>query len=309
MPSALGKPRLLIVGCGDIGMRLLPLVNQRFRVFALTHDAARCAALRAAGAVPVLADLDDRRSLLRLARLAPNIVHLAPPQAQGHTDQRTRNLISMLPNATKLIYVSTTGVYGDCAGACFDETRPINPQTDRARRRVDAECVLRAWATASNSRLAILRVPGIYAADRLPIERLHQHKPALRADEDVHTNHIHADDLARIIAAALFRARPNRIYHAVDESNLKMGDYFDLVADALNLPRPPRLPRTELVARLSPAMLSFMSESRQLLNHRLKNELGVRLHYPRVQSTLATMRHQSETHGQQLNLQTNHIDL
>ena len=290
MTPALGKPRLLIIGCGDVGMRLLPLLNRRFRVFALTHDASRCAALRAAGAVPVIADLDHRRSLIRLARLAPNIVHLAPPPAHGEFDTRTRNLISMLPDAANLVYVSTTGVYGDCAGARFDETRPVAPQTDRARRRVDAERVLRAWATISGSCLAILRVPGIYAADRLPVERLQQRKPALRADEDVHTNHIHADDLARIIAAALFRARPNRIYHAVDESNLKMGDYFDQVADALSLPRPPRLPRTELAASLSPAMLSFMGESRQLLNQRLKSELGVRLHYPRVQDTLATIR-------------------
>lgn len=292
---AFAKPRLLLVGCGDIGMRLLPLVRDRFRVFALTHDPARRAELRAAGAVPVVADLDDRNSLMRVARLAPNIVHLVPPPSEGKLDLRTRNLCSALPDHATLVYVSTTGVYGDCAGARFDETRPAKPQTDRARRRVDAERMLRAWAITSSSRIAILRVPGIYAADRLPVERLQQRKPALRAEEDVHTNHINADDLTHIIAVALFRARSNRIYHAVDDSTLKMGEYFDLVASALNLPKPPRLPRAELAASLSPMALSFMSESRQLMNLRLKTELGVRLRYPRVQDALAATRTEPET--------------
>ena len=282
----LDKPRLLIVGCGDIGMRLLPLVRPHFRVFALTHDPSRRQALRAAGAVPVVANLDDRHSLIRIGRLAPTIVHLAPPLASGTTDRRTRNLLSVLPDGAKIVYASTTGVYGDCAGAQIDETRPVNPQTDRARRRVDAERQLRAWGRRNGNRVAILRVPGIYAADRLPIDRLQKGLPALIADEDVHTNHIHADDLARIVALALFRALPNRLYHASDDTELKMGEYFDLVALALRLPKPPRLPREQLQSMVSPMALSFMSESRRLDNVRLKRELGIRLRYPRVQDAL-----------------------
>lgn len=282
-----GRPRLVIVGCGDIGLRLLPLLRTRFRVFALTSQPERRAALRAAGAVPLVADLDQADSLARLARLAPYIVHLAPPQAEGCRDRRTRRLAAILPEQATLVYVSTTGVYGDCGGARFDETRPINPCNPRAQRRADAERVLRGWARRTGSRLAILRVPGIYAADRLPLQRLKKGLPALNAAEDVHTNHIHADDLARIIAAALFRALPSRVYHAVDDSALKMGEYFDLVADVAGLPRPPRLARAELAAALSPLMLSFMSESRQLVNHRLKSELGVRLRYPQVGDALA----------------------
>ncbi len=279
-------PRLLILGCGDVGMRLLPLVRDRFRVFAVTSQAARQAELRAAGAVPVVADLDDPASLARLARLAHHIVHLAPPRSNGTLDQRTRNLTAILPERATLVYVSTTGVYGDCEGMRFDETRPVNPQNARAVRRVDGEQALRRWARRSGSRLAILRVPGIYAADRLPVERLRQATPALRDDEDVYTNHIHADDLARIIALALFRATSCRIYHAVDDSEMKMGEYFDAVADAFHLPPPPRLARVQLSTVVSPMLLSFMSESRRLSNSRMKSELGVRLLYPQVRDGL-----------------------
>ena len=280
------RPRLLILGCGDIGMRLLPLVRDRFRVLAVTSGAQRHEELRVAGAIPLVANLDDRNSLARLGMLAQFIVHMVPPQAEGQKDQRTRNLTGFLPDGATLIYVSTTGVYGDCRGAQFDETRPVNPQSDRAKRRIDAEQVLRDWGRRTAGRLSILRVPGIYAADRLPIERLQKKLPALLSEEDVYTNHIHADDLAHIIALALFRAMPNRIYHAVDDSDLKMADYFDLVADAKQLLRPPRLPRSELASKLSPMALSFMSESRRLLNTRLTSELGVQLRYPDVKNAL-----------------------
>ncbi len=285
----LHKPRLLILGCGDVGMRLLPLLRERFRIFAVTSQAERCDALRAAGAIPLLANLDQPHSLWRLARLAQYVVHLAPPPSDGAQDRRTRNLTAILPERATLVYVSTTGVYGDCGGAQFDETRPTNPQNPRARRRVDAEQVLRAWARRSGSRLGILRVPGIYAAERLPIERLHKGTPALSAAEDVYTNHIHADDLARLIALALFRVRPCRVYHAVDDSDMKMGDYFDTVADAFGLPHPPRQPRAVLQTLVSPMLLSFMSESRRLSNQRIKDELGFRLQYADVQAALAEM--------------------
>jgi nucleoside-diphosphate-sugar epimerase len=279
-------PRLLILGCGDVGMRLLPLVRNRFRVFAVTSQAARQAELRAAGAVPIVADLDNPASLARLAGLARHIVHLAPPRSEGVLDRRTRNLTAILPDRATLVYVSTTGVYGNCDGMRFDETHPINPQNARAKRRVDGERALRRWARRSSSCLAILRVPGIYAADRLPLERLQKGTPVLRADQDVYTNHVHADDLARIIALTLFRAAPCRIYHAVDDSDLKMGEYFDAVADAFALPRPPRLSRDELEKAVSPMLLSFMSESRRLSNDRIKSELGARLRYPQVRDGL-----------------------
>jgi nucleoside-diphosphate-sugar epimerase len=283
----LGRPRLLLVGCGDVGMRLLPLLVPRFRVFAVTRDAERMAALRAAGAVPVLADLDQPASLARLRGLASRVVHLAPPPAQGARDLRTRHLTAILPEGARLVYVSTSGVYGDCGGALVDETRTVAPKNARAARRVDAERVLRGWARRTGGSVAILRVPGIYARDRLPLKRLREGTPALRPEDDVFTNHVQADDLARIVALALFRALPGRVVHATDDTRLKMGDYFDAVADAYRLPRPPRLERAALREAVSPMLLSFMSESRRLDNTRLRRELGVRLRYPDVHHALA----------------------
>jgi nucleoside-diphosphate-sugar epimerase len=287
--SNFNRPRLLIVGCGDVGKRLLPLLVGRFRVFATTSSPDRCAELRALGAVPIVADLDHPASLRRLAGLAHTIVHLAPPPGDGALDRRTRNLTAILPEQARMVYVSTTGVYGDCGGALFDESRPVAPRNPRATRRVDAEGVLRRWAVRSNSTLAILRVPGIYGAGRLPRKRLEQGTAALIASDDVYTNHIHADDLAAIIARALWFGMPNRLYHAVDDSHMKMADYFDAVADALGLARPPRLPRAQLQQVVTPALLSFMSESRRLSNGRIKNELGVRLRYPTVAALLQTL--------------------
>ena len=280
--SAFHRPRLLIVGCGDVGMRVLPLLAGRFRVFALTSQLDRCAELRAAGAVPLVADLDRPETLGRLNRLADWVLHLAPPQPDGVEDRRTRHLVAALGKVERLVYVSTTGVYGDCGGELVMESRPVAPKNGRARRRVDAERVLRAWALAVGARLAILRAPGIYAAERLPVKRLELGTPALRCEDDVYTNHIHADDLARIAVQALLRARGGRVVHAVDDTRMKMADYFDAVADAFQLPRAPRLPRAELQAVVSPTLLSYMSESRRLDNTRLKRELRARLRYPDV---------------------------
>ena len=287
--NGLGKPRLLIVGCGDVGMRLIPLLRSRFRVFALTSQSERLSELRSAGVIPIFGNLDNPQSLYRLKGLADIVVHLAPPPMQGSLDQRTRNIVAILPRHGRLVYVSTTGVYGDCKGAFFDETRPVAPVNARAERRVDAERVLRRWARHHEGKLSILRVPGIYAADRLPLERLRQGTPALLDADDVYTNHIHADDLAQIIALALFRAQPLRVYHTVDDSALKMGDYFDQVANAFKLPLPPRVPRAELSKQVSPMLLSFMSESRRLSNERMKTELGVRLRWPAVSDLLASL--------------------
>ncbi len=282
----LQRPRLLIIGCGDIAMRLLPRLTRIYRVFALVREPSRCASVRACGAIPVLGDLDQAASLRRLAQLAPIVLHLAPPALEGVIDQRTRRLCAILPALTRLVYVSTSGVYGDCAGAEIDECRAVRPVNARAKRRVDAENTLRAWALRTQSDLAIVRVPGIYALDRLPVTRIEKSMPALLPEEDVYTNHIHADDLANILFHALFHARPNRLYHAVDDSHMKMGEYFDAVADFKKLPRPPRQTRDEINKVLSPAMLSFMAESRRLKNKRIKQELGVRLRYPTVASCL-----------------------
>jgi nucleoside-diphosphate-sugar epimerase len=279
------RPRLLVVGCGDVGMRLLPLVRARYRVFAVTSSPERCAALRAAGAIPIVADLDRPHTLARLAGLAHRVVHLAPPPQQGARDVRTRNLTAILPEGAQVVYISTSGVYGDRGGALTPETTPVAPRNARAARRVDAERVLRAWARTARGRVSILRAPGIYAADRLPTERLRRGTPALAQEDDVYTNHIHADDLAQLALLALVRGRHGRVYNASDDTHMKMGDYFDLVADAFGLARPPRLARAALAQAVSPVQLSFMAESRRLENDRLR-ELGARLRHPHVRETV-----------------------
>ena len=298
-PRRFRRTTLLIVGCGDVGRRLALQLRarhpaDRLRVVGTARSDAQVQALRAVGIVPLRADLDNRRSLRRLAPLARWMVDLAPPPNAGPTDPRTTRLIaaaaSRADSGRRWVYISTTGVYGDCAGAQFDETRPVAPSTDRARRRVDAERRLRAAVTHGVANATILRVPGIYdSGERLPVERLKKGLPALRSQDDVFTNHIHAEDLAAIAWAAVFRGRPSRIIHAVDDTDLKMGDYFDCVADALALPRPPRVSREALAAMVSPVMLTFMSESRRLANARLKRELRAKLRFPTVADTLATI--------------------
>ena len=284
----LRRPTLLIVGCGDIGLRVLRLLRPRWRVLALSSSPERAPLLRDAGAVPLLGNLDECGTLGRLAGLADHVLHLAPPPAAGLLDLRTRHLVQALARGgrvRRLVYASTSGVYGDCQGQRFDETRPVNPGTDRARRRVDAETVLRWWGRRSRLAVTILRVPGIYALDRTggnPRERLLRTAPVLDAADDVYTNHIHADDLARAVRAAMWRGAPQRIYNANDDTQLKMGDYFDLAAGIYKLPKPPRVPRNTAQDQMPLMLLSFMSESRRMDNGRLKNELGVRLAYPTV---------------------------
>jgi len=282
------RPTLLIVGCGDIGLRVLKLLRGRYRIFALSSNAARREALRAAGAVPLVGNLDEPATLGRLGGIADAVLHLAPPPASGNTDPRTMHMVNALARGgrvRRIVYGSTSGVYGDCGGARFDETRATRPASARAQRRVDAEARLRAYGRLRGVRVSILRIPGIYASDRAgghPRERLARGTPVLAAGDDVFSNHIHADDLARACVAALQRGLPQRVVHASDDSELRMADYFDLAADLCGLQRPPRISRTDAQAQLSPTQLSFMTESRRLDNRRLKRELKLRLRYPTV---------------------------
>ena len=363
----LRRARVLIAGCGDVGLRCVPLLAHRAaapRVIALSSQPARAAELRAAGTTPLIANLDERRSLRRLAGLASTVLHLAPPQKTGDDDRRTRALIAALsaprrsvareatsavarqrawrgwfratfksgmPAAVRtgvgisvsrhakaikrasivpdrvssaaarraqirLIYASTSGVYGDCGGAWIDETRPVRPDNARAKRRVSAETQLRRATRRGVLSASIVRIPGIYAGNRLPLARLHKGTPALAPGDDVYTNHIHADDLAAILVLAIRRARPQRVVHASDDSDLRMGDYFDLIADAFGLPRAPRVSREQAEMQLEPMMLSFMRESRRLQNSRLRDEMRYALRYPSIDDFLRDFLRQANVH-------------
>lgn len=287
--SRLGRrPTLLIVGCGDVGMRVLRALGAHWRVFVLTSSAQRVPGLRAAGVTPLVGDLDEPATLGRLGALAERVLHLAPPPGTGRTDPRTAALVRALWRAGRtrhLVYASTSGVYGDCGGARVDETRAVAPATDRAWRRVDAEARVRHYGRAAGCTVTVLRIPGIYALDRPggdPRERLRRGLPVLQPHEDVYTNHVHADDLARACIAALLRGRPQRVVHACDAGELKMGAHYDLVAQLSGLPSPPRVTREEAATRLGPMAMSFLGESRRLTNVRLVRELRLRLRHPTV---------------------------
>ena len=296
LPARFRRERLLIVGYGDVGQRVAGLLSKAHgdrravRILALSRNADRVELLRAQGVAPLAGDLDRPASLRRLAGIATRVLHLAPPPALSPDDVcdgRTAALLGSLLRSSlprSMVYASTSGVYGDCQGQWVAETRPVAPATARARRRVDAERAIRS-AGHRGLHASILRIPGIYAPDReggTPRARLLRGTPALQAGDDVYTNHIHADDLARACLRALWRGGPQRIYHASDDTELKMGDYFDLAADLYGLPRPQRIGREQARAELPASLLSFMSESRRLTNRRLKQELKLKLRYPTV---------------------------
>ena len=293
LPARFRRERVLLVGCGDIGLRVAGLLPGQVRLLALTSSPTRVPELRALGITALRGNLDEPATLRRLSGLASRVVHLAPPPEGNDGDPRTRALLRALRlrrPPQSLVYGSTSGVYGDLQGDFAPETRAVRPYTARAKRRIDAESRVRHFGRATGVRSAILRIPGIYAPNRVggtPRERLLRGTPMLCAADDVYTNHIHADDLARACVAALWRGAPQRVYNTNDDSCLKMGEYFELAADLYGLPRPERLTRTEAQGRLPLALLSFMSESRRMDNRRLKKELRLTLRYPTVAQGLA----------------------
>jgi nucleoside-diphosphate-sugar epimerase len=292
LPARFRRPRVLIVGCGDVGVRAAGLLKNASRVYALTSSESRVAHLQQQGIAALRGNLDEPASLRRLAGVASHIIHMAPPPLQGRSDPRTRALVQALllrSSPQAVVYGSTSGVYGDCAGALINETQVLNPQTDRAHRRVDAEAWLNAWGSRGIPRISVLRIPGIYALDReggTPRERLQRGSPVLQATDDVYTNHIHADDLARATVLALWRGKTLRPLHVSDDSDVLMGDYMNWAADLWQLPRPPRISREQAQTALPAMALSFMSESRRMQNQRMKTELRMKLRYPTVREGL-----------------------
>ena len=277
---------LLIVGFGSVGKKFIETYPNQFRVTAVSRSCHSGLIVPAKKFKQHSLDLDDPQSLVRLAAVAENVVYLAPPKPEGTEDTRLRSFLRLISKRVRIpqriVYVSTTGVYGDQKGARADETHPVSPLTERGKRRADAEEQIRLWAKRFRKRVVLLRVPGIYAKDRLPLSRLKQGLPSISKDDDSYSNHIHEDDLARIIFKALFSGRSRRIYNANDNTEMKMGDYFDLVADRCGLARPERLSRGEVGERVSTGVLSFMSESRKVDNSRMLRELKIRLSYPTV---------------------------
>ena len=302
LPRQFRRQRIALIGFGDVARRLLeqrltqPCARFGPRFIALSRSTRSLdhASLNTVAKHQRLqfvhCDLDDRRSVKRIRALGQSVLIFAPPadNKADTRDLRIRRLVSQLrlnQLAPRLVYISTTGVYGNAHGAVVTETSRCLTQQPRSLRRIDAERQCRRLGAH------VLRVPGIYAGDRLPVERLRTQMPALRPEDDVYTNHIHADDLAEITWLACFRGHPGRITNTVDQTSMKTGDYFDRIADAKGYSRPPRISRAEMESlaqqgRISAMMMSFLKDSRQVRTKRLEQELGARLRYPTVDHTL-----------------------
>ena len=297
------KKRLLIIGCGDVIQRALPWLQQRFKVYATARSEEKARQLHTLGVHPIRADLDHAAGLHRLAGLADLIIHSMPPPAAGAHDLRTRRLLAALSRPRhekntrstaqrvilaqrRMVYISTSGIYGDHAGASVTETSRQLAKTGRALRRICAERQLRQWARPNaggqqaNRQICILRAPGIYALDRLPTARISRGEPGINPSEDSMSNHIHAADLAHAVCLALFRGLPQRSYNIVDDQPHPMSEWFDQVADFVQLPRVDKVSRAQAQALLSPTMLSYMNESRRIDNQRAKRELKWQPAYP-----------------------------
>ncbi len=293
--------KILIVGFGDIGKRVARLLSKSHQIHALVRKSPGIGLGRRLGVRTVVGDLSRRYRLPDLANRFDTIFHFAPPPGRGTRDIHTRNLLRALAPAKtrramltrrargRIVYISTTGVYGDRAGAWVDESTRPAPDSARGLRRLDSERAILEFGRRHQFDSFILRAPGIYASDRLPVARIRTGTPALIEAEDVYTNHIHADDLAQLCVQAMQTRRRGMVVNAVDDTNMRMGEFFDAVADAFGLPRPPRVNREQARCLLSPAMLSFMQESRRIRNARLKRRLKARLKYPTVGDLLAKL--------------------
>lgn len=284
-------PNIFIVGCGDIGSLLA--VNWRDRganVTALVRSEAARHRLQGLGLKTVDGDLDRAESLGGLSLADSILYYLAPPPREGEGDARIRHFLTALRpghSPRRIIYISTSGVYGDTGGAWVDERSTPNPQTARARRRLDAETALRCFGKEHNIAVIILRVGGIYGPGRLPRERLEKGLPVLNESECGYTNRIHAADLVKVLLLAAEKGQGGSIYNISDGHPGNMTQYFNAVADALGLPRPPSLPMPEARLRLSPAMLSYLTESRRMDNRKLLHDFELQLQYPDLAAGLA----------------------
>ena len=281
---------VLIVGCGDIGVRVARLLQQvDATVTGLARSDSSAGRLRAHGIEPVMGNLDDAASLFDMPTAGKLVLYFAPPPGGGLHDSRMHNFCHAVDSGqlpVKVVYMSTSGVYGDCGGEWVSEATPVNPQTSRAQRRAHAESTLREWGTINGVPVVILRVTGIYGPGRLPLARVHQGHPILREEESPPTNRIHADDLAAVCAKAAEIAADGEVFNVSDGQPGTMTQYFNAVSDLLGLTRLPQVDMAEAKQVMNPMMLSYLTETRRMDNRKMMEQLGVTLMYPDLESGL-----------------------
>lgn len=279
----------VIIGCGYLGTRVArACLQQGLPVTGVVRTQASAQTLQGAGIEALVLDLDQPLDS-PLTLQDTELFYFAPPPREGVEETRVARLVSGFARSghpRRVVYLSTTGVYGDCGGAWVDETRPVNPRVDRACRRWDGEQRFRAWSADSGGQLVILRVAGIYGPDKLPLARLRRSEPMVPEAEAPYTNRIHIDDLVQVCLAAMARGGNGEVYNVSDGTPGNMSDYFNRVADWAGLPRPPQIPLAEAGAQLSAGMRSYLQESRRLDSSKLQRELGVVLRYPDLASGL-----------------------
>jgi nucleoside-diphosphate-sugar epimerase len=289
----------LIAGCGYVGLRLARRESARRPLLALVRSGASEADLQSAGVRTLRVDFAPQPALAAAADHSA-VVYLVPPPDSGATDPRLATFLARIDGATPtvFVYISTTGVYGDAGGALVDEFTPVAPTNDRSRRRVAAERLAQAWCAARGVRCVILRVPGIYGPNRLPLERLRRREPALREEDAGPGNRIHVDDLAAAIVAAVDRSSARGVFNVTDGDYASTTAYLQLTAEVAGIEPPPLVSRSTARAQIPAGMLSFLLESRRVDNRRMLADLGLQLQHPTLRSgvvaSLAEMRHAQE---------------
>lgn len=285
---------IFIVGCGDIGSLVAKNWLERgANVIALSRSEAADARLQGLGIKTIRGDLDEPESLGQLPLAGTVLYYFAPPSPKHVGEPRMQHFLASIAAdklPRRIVYISTSGVYGDTAGGWVTEESRPNPQTVRAQRRLAAETALRDFGREKGVAVIILRVGGIYGPGRLPLERLKKGLPLLNESECGYTNRIHADDLVSICLAAAEKGRADNIYNVSDGEPGNMTQYFNAVADACSLPRPPQLSMSKAKKALSPAMLSYLTESRRMDNTKLLHDFGINLRYPNLTAGLASIR-------------------
>jgi nucleoside-diphosphate-sugar epimerase len=288
---------LHIIGCGYVGRMVAgEYLQRKTPVHGVVHSPESAGLLQELGIAAHTVDLDGP-DIQDLSLAGTQLFYFAPPPPQGETDTRVRNLIAAfehLGHPARIVYLSTTGVYGDCHGEWVDETRPPAPTVPRALRRWDAEQAFMQWREQSGNELIILRVAGIYGPGKLPLERLRKGLPLVQESEAPYSNRIHAADLVQVCMAAMERGRDGERYNVSDGHPSTMTDYFNRLADLASLPRPPLISLAEGEQQLSAGMMSYMHESRRLDNRKMLQELEVELRYPDLGSGLAACFDESE---------------
>lgn len=286
------KQQITIIGCGYVGRRLALTLDRDYpncgNKYGLVRSTTHLKALRAAHVEPILLDLDrlTRKDLSPVWFRDSLVFYMVPPPDKGESDTRLYRLLNMLETPpAAFVYLSTTGVYGNAHGAWVNEATPVNPQSARAERRVNAEHLVRIWCTERNVRRVVLRCPAIYGPGRLPVERL-KSQPAINIHEAPIVNRIHVDDLVQTCIAAACTDDAMGVFNVSDGNVLNLTEYLNLLARILDIPEPRQISLDEAQLSYSGTYLSYLDESRRIDNSRMRRELGVQLLYEDVEKGL-----------------------